>query len=224
MLQAGGTSVTTVTYGTPVTLMATVMSASGSTAPTAGSVDFQDNGSDLGLVTIDNVTGNSAVFTLVTTATQLQVTGGIHSITTLYTPATPNFYPDGNGNLASGLNVTPAALTIKATSNSKTYDSTVSASATPTVLGLLGSDSVSGLAEVYANRNAGSSKTLSVSAFTVNDANGGANYVVTTVTNTTGVIAKAALTVTALKNTKTYDSTTTAAAALPCPDFWDWIR
>ncbi len=108
--------------------------------------------------------------------------------------------------------ITKATLTITAVTNTKTYDSTTSAAATPIVSGLVGSDSVTGLAEVYSDPNAGSSKTLSVSAYTVNDGNGGNNYIVTTVTNTTGLITKAALTITATTNTKTYDSTTTAAA------------
>ena len=40
----------------------------------------------------------------------------------------------------------------------------------------------------------------------MNDGNSGNNYTVTTATNTTGVINKAALTITANTNTKTYDS------------------
>ena len=82
----------------------------------------------------------------------------------------------------------------------------------PTVLGLLGSNTVTGLAETYDNKNAGTNKTLSVSAYTVNDGNGGNNYAVTPVTNTTGVINKAGLTIAAVTNTKTYDGTTSAAA------------
>lgn len=56
------------------------------------------------------------------------------------------------------------------------------------------------------------SKTLSVSGYTVNDGTNGGNYAITTVANTTGLINKAALTITATTNTKTYDSTVTAAA------------
>ncbi len=108
--------------------------------------------------------------------------------------------------------ITKAALTITAVTNTKAYDSTTSASATPTVSGLVGNDSVTGLAEVYTNPNAGTGKTLSVSSYTVSDGNSGNNYTVTTLTNTTGVINKAALTIFAATNTKTYDSTTTAAA------------
>ncbi len=143
-------------------------------------------------MTIDNVTGNSAVFTLVTTATQLQVTGGIHSITTLYTPATPNFYPDASGNLASGLNVTPAALTITASTNTKSYDANTSAAAIPAVVGLKGSDTVTGATEVYTDANLGTGKTLSVANYTVVDNNGGQNYTVTTATNNTGAIVPGA--------------------------------
>ncbi len=110
------------------------------------------------------------------------------------------------------VNVALATLTITATTNSKIYDAAISAAATPTVSGLIGADSVSGLAEVYADANAGIGKTLNVSAFKVNDGNGGNNYAITTVSNTTGLINKASLTITAIANTKTYDSTTTAAA------------
>ncbi len=108
--------------------------------------------------------------------------------------------------------INKAALTITATSNTKTYDATTTAVAAPTVAGLLGGDTVTGLAEVYSDKNAGSSKTLSVSTFTINDGNGGNNYATTTVVNTTGVINKVALSVTATTNTKTYDATTTSSA------------
>ncbi len=108
--------------------------------------------------------------------------------------------------------INKATLTITAMTNTKTYDATTSAAAIPTVSGLIGTDTATGLAEVYTDPNVGTGKTLSVSAYTINDGNGGNNYTVTTVTNTTGVITKASLTITATTNTKTYDSTTSAAA------------
>ena len=112
------------------------------------------------------------------------------------------------------LSVTPAPLTITALTNTKTYDGGISAAATPTVGGLQGSDTVTGLSETYDNKNAGTSKTLSVATYAVNDGNSGNNYDVTTVDDTTGVINKAPLSVTAqaVKNTKIYDGTTSAAA------------
>src|SRR5947209_17006836 len=108
--------------------------------------------------------------------------------------------------------ITAKALTITAQTNSKTYDSTMAAAAVPVVVGLVGSDTVTGKAETYDTANAGVGKTLSVSAYTVNDGNSGGNYTVTTVADTTGVISAKALTITAQTNSKTYDSKTTAAA------------
>jgi len=108
--------------------------------------------------------------------------------------------------------INAATLTITAATNTKTYDGTTSALATPTATGLQGSDSVTGLAETYDTKNVGTSKTLSVSAYTVNDGNAGANYTVSTTTSTAGVINAATLTITAAANTKTYDGTTSAAA------------
>src|SRR5438067_994776 len=104
------------------------------------------------------------------------------------------------------------ALTITAQTNSKTYDSTTSAAAVPVVVGLVRSDTVTAKAETYDTMNVGAGKTLSVSAYTVNDGNSGGNYTVTTVADVTGAINAKALTITAQTNSKTYDSTTSAAA------------
>ena len=108
--------------------------------------------------------------------------------------------------------IDPAPLTVTAVGNTKTYDGGITALATPTVSGLVGSDTVTGLAETYDTQNYGTGKTLAVSAYTVNDGNSGANYTVSTATSTAGEIDQAPLTVTAVGNTKTYDGTTTAAA------------
>ena len=58
----------------------------------------------------------------------------------------------------------------------------------------------------------GTGLTLTPSG-TVNDGNGGNNYTYTFVPVSTGVITAEALTITAVTNTKTYDGTTSAAAA-----------
>jgi len=89
-------------------------------------------------------------------------------------------------------NITAKALSITAQTNTKTYDGTTAAAAIPMVSGLQGTDTVTGLAEVYDNSNAGTGKTLTVSAYTINDGNSGNNYAVTTVNDTTGVINEAA--------------------------------
>jgi hypothetical protein len=113
---------------------------------------------------------------------------------------------------ASGI-ITAAALTITAATNTRIYDGTVTAAATPTVSGLQPGDTVTGLAEVYANKHAGSGKTLAVASYSVNDGNGGNNYSVSTVNNTTGVINAAPLMVTAQSDSRGYNGTTSSAVA-----------
>jgi hypothetical protein len=91
--------------------------------------------------------------------------------------------------------ITPAPLTLTAQAASKTYDATTGSAVAPTVTGLQGADSVSGLAQTYADANVGTGKTLSVSSYTVNDGFGGGNYTISTVISTGGVITPAPLTV-----------------------------
>jgi len=119
-------------------------------------------------------------------------------------------------NSVSGNNgvITPASLVLTATSDSKTYDGTTSAQAVPTVSGLVAGDTVTSLREAYTNQHAGTGKTLAVNAgYTINDGNGGNNYAVTLVNNTTGVITPAVLTLAAAGSTKTYDGTVASVAA-----------
>ncbi|MBS0265081.1 MAG: hypothetical protein JSS02_24330, partial [Planctomycetes bacterium] len=109
--------------------------------------------------------------------------------------------------------ITPATLTITASNNTKTYDATTSASAVPTVSGLLGSDTATNLSETYVSKDvlgAGKS-TLVVASYTINDGNGGKNYTVVTKAGT-GTITAAPLTISATSNTRAYDTTTSAAA------------
>ena len=102
----------------------------------------------------------------------------------------------GNYQLASAsgsttANITSATLLITAATNTKTYDGDTSASATPAVSGLKGADTITGLTEAYSDFNVGTGKTLLVSGYTINDGTGGANYKVTLVNDTTGVITQA---------------------------------
>ena len=113
----------------------------------------------------------------------------------------------GNG---SAVNVGQAALTLTAQANSKTYDATNTAAAAPTVAGLQSGDSVTSLSESYGTANAGSGLTLSVNGgFAVADGNGGNNYTVSTVNNTSGAIDQLAV---MLSGSRTYDGTANAAA------------
>ena len=97
-----------------------------------------------------------------------------------------------NSTATTTANITPAALTLTAVTNTKVYNGTTNASAIPTVSGLKGSDTVTDLMETYATATVGTGKTLNVSIYTINDGNGGNNYTVSVVANTTGVITATA--------------------------------
>ena len=123
----------------------------------------------------------------------------------------------GNYTITTATNTTgvinKAQLTITAVTNSKPYDGTTSAAATPTTSGLQTGDTVTGLAETYNTPYAGTGLTLNVSAgYTVNDGNSGSNYTVTTVNVSTGVITSLPVTAAIIAANKTYDTTTAASA------------
>ncbi|MFM8374841.1 MAG: YDG domain-containing protein, partial [Phenylobacterium sp.] len=124
------------------------------------------------------------------------------------------------GTLVSGLNygfsftpgnltITPAPLTIQAVSDTRVYTGATLSSLAPLVTGLQGTDSVTGLGQAFDSRNAGA-RTVSVTGYTVNDGNGGANYTVTTL-SAAGSITRAPLVLTASAASRAYDGTTTAA-------------
>jgi hypothetical protein len=102
----------------------------------------------------------------------------------------------GNHNLlnttANGsANITPANLSISTGTVSKTYDGTTDAAGTAIVTSgaLFGADQISGGIFAFLDPNAGAGKTVTVSGVTVNDGNGGANYTVTPVNNTSSSIS-----------------------------------
>jgi hypothetical protein len=107
--------------------------------------------------------------------------------------------------------INPAPLTISAVTCTKTYDGTTTSRGTPTVSGLQGKDTVTGLTQAFASPNVmgSSASTLKVTGSTVNDGNGGANYTVTTGT-ATGTITPAPLTISAGNQTKNFGATLTS--------------
>src|SRR5258708_30623 len=128
---------------------------------------------------------------------------------------------DGNGgadytvslHTASGT-ISPAALDVRAVSDSRVYDGTTASSKTPSVGTLYSADTVTGGTQAFGSKDvlgAGGS-TLSVTGYLVNDGNGGADYSVTTHT-ATGTISPAGLDISAVSDSKTYDGTTSSTAA-----------
>ncbi len=108
--------------------------------------------------------------------------------------------------------ITPRPITVTAVGASKVYDGTTSTAVLPSIsAGTLAGSDVANFTESFATKNVGSALTLTP-AGSVSDGNGGHNYVVTFVTNTTGKITPRAITVTAVPASKIYDGTTSSTA------------
>jgi len=128
-----------------------------------------------------------------------------------------NYYLSGGSTSFTGHDgvITPAPLALSTLDVVKTYDrSTNAAGAAVAVQStrLFDGDTLSGGIYTFNNANAGTgNKTVIVSDVTVNDGNGGANYSVSYVNNTSSTINKAALTVMATAVSKTYDGTLSAS-------------
>jgi hypothetical protein len=104
-------------YGQAVMFTAMVLDASGTGVTPTGTVQFIVDGVNLGSPMM--LAGGSTSSTSISTIT---VTGSPHIVTTNYKNTDGNFQ-DSSGSLAAGQAVTPAPLTITASSGSMTYGS-----------------------------------------------------------------------------------------------------
>lgn len=124
------------------------------------------------------------------------------------------------------LTIDRAPLILTAGDVSKTYDGNTTAAASLGVNGTLyGNDSLSGGTFAFDNKNAGTHKTVSVSGVTVNDGNGGGNYNVSYVDNTSStILAKAITNVAGIRaDSKVYDGNTAATLDLDGATFTGMI-
>ena len=105
--------------------------------------------------------------------------------------------------------ITPAALNIYASSQSKVYDGTTTSSVAPTMSTLYGGDTVTNLVQALHSKDVLGSdgSTLSVTGYTVDDGNGGKDYTVS-LHSAAGTITPASLTIAAVPDSRTYDGTT----------------
>ncbi len=175
------------------------------TANSAGTVSVS------GLLGSDTVTGETQSFgsknVLGADGSTLAVNGG---------------YTVDDGNSGGNYTVTTqtatgtinkATLTLAAVTDTKTYDATATSTGAVDVIGLQGSDTVTGDTQSFGSKNvlgAGGSTLAVNGGYSVNDGNSGGNYTVTTQT-ASGTINKAALTLAAVTDTKTYDATANSA-------------
>ena len=100
--------------------------------------------------------------------------------------------------------ITVRAITVSAATDTKPYDGANTSNKTPTITsGALATGDSATWTQTFDNKNVGTGKTLTP-AGTVSDGNGGNNYVVTFVANTTGAITVRAITVTRRSPTQKY--------------------
>ncbi len=92
-------------------------------------------------------------------------------------------------------NIDKAALTVSSTAVSKTYDGGLSAAGTAQVTAgtLFSGDTLTGGRFAFTDKNAGTNKTVTASAVTLNDGNGGLNYNLSYADNTASSIAQRGL-------------------------------
>jgi filamentous hemagglutinin family protein len=111
--------------------------------------------------------------------------------------------------------ITAADLTVTAQTDSRGYDGTADSSVAPLLTGtIFGPDSVGTAAtQAFDNRNVGTGKTLTASGLVIDDGNGGNNYNIIYVDDTTGVISVADVTVRAQTDSRSYDGTTDSSVA-----------
>jgi filamentous hemagglutinin family protein len=160
-----------------------------------------------GLQTGDTLTGLSQDYAsknvLGTNLSTLNVNAG-------YTLSDGNPTPGANYtvtlNNAAGT-ITPAAIAINAATDSRTYNGGISSAGVVTYTGLQTGDTLTGLSQAYASKNAlgANLSTLNVNGgYTLSDGNSGGNYTVT-LNSTVGTITPAALAINAVTDSRVYN-------------------
>ena len=170
-------------YGQKATFTATVTDTRPSGGTPTGSVEFFDGSTDLGPATFAGSSGNSATFTFSTST----LWAGTHTIYAYYTPS--GLFQQSHGSLTNQV-IDQRPITVTAVPNTKPYDGTTSAAATPTITsGSLVSGDMPDFTESYTTANVGTGLTLAPSG-TVGDGKGGNNYAVEFVNSTAGTITQ----------------------------------
>src|SRR5262249_35558262 len=101
-----------------------------------------------------------------------------------------------SGNAPATAAITPRAISITASSDSKIYDGTISSAAMPVItVGSLVDGDIGTFSEAYASKNTGTNLIL-VPTGSINDGNGGNNYRITFIPENIGTIFPRTLNVT----------------------------
>jgi len=105
-------------------------------------------------------------------------------------------------------------INVTAQTDSRVYNGTTSSGVAPLVEPLQTGDAIgTAAAQAYDNRNVGAGKTLAASGLVISDGNGGNNYNINYVSNSTGVISIKGINVTAQTDSRVYNGTTSSGSA-----------
>jgi hypothetical protein len=131
-----------------------------------------------------------------------------YAVTADFTPADTTNYDSLDDAQAGYFVIERLSITVTAVTDSKVYDGTILSSGLPMRTGDLavGDDDINGWSQTFENKNVGTGKSL-IPSGSVNDGNGGANYDVNFVPDTSGAISPLAIVVTAVTDSKVYDGT-----------------
>jgi hypothetical protein len=210
------TSNATTTYGTQVTFTATVHALSGNSAPSPGSVEYFDNGVDLGAGIFQSSSGVDSVWIYQSSSRQLQAASTAHTIEAVYSAGAG--FAGSSGALSGGETVNAKNLTVTGiTADDKPYDGGADAvihvggaSLQCVISGDTVNLEVTSASGMFADKNVGDGKTVAISGLSITGADAG-NYSLTQPSATASITAKG-LTVTGVTaDDKPYDGDTGAA-------------
>ena len=119
--------------------------------------------------------------------------------------ATVYGYALANSTVAGAVGtITQRAVTVTAATDTKIYNGTTTSTGAPSVtVGYIIAGDTGSFSQTFDNKNTGTGKTLTATG-SIADGNGGANHSLTFVTDISGVIHPATLTITANNQTKIY--------------------
>ena len=200
----------------PITISNIVVTKVYNGTPSISNIDIDKEVG--GLISADGVIviGNSTNFSNKIVANNYTSTVTFSLTTNPSTGKENNYYISGsNPILITNGSITKLPITLTASANTKVYDGTISATATPTItLGSLAIGDVGVYSETYDTKSQGTNKTLTPTG-TILDASNAlmtGNYSITYATNTNGVITAKQLTILdpTITKSKEYDKTITA--------------
>ncbi|MCW3849493.1 YDG domain-containing protein [Sphingomonas sp. LB-2] len=186
---------------------------------TANSRTYDGTATTTGTVTLVGVVGGDTVGTAGSVFSFADKNAGTGRTVTV-TGTTLTGADAGNYTLSVGTglaDILRKALTGTVTVNSKTYDGTTTGTGTVTLGGLVSGDSVgtTGTVFTFADKNAGTGKTVTISGTTSLTGADAGNYTLTPLADTAlGDILKKALTLGVTVNSRTYNGTTGATGTV----------